>query len=501
MRKKKAIYNILSNLLLQIIIVIYGFIVPKVIITSFGSNVNGLISSITQFLAYITLLESGFGPVVKSLLYKPIAKQDNETIKKILKTSENFFRKIAKIFIMYIIVLCVFFPIIINDSFSPFFTISLIIIIAISTFAEYFFGMTYKLYLQSNQDNYIIYFIQIITYILSIIFVIVLVKINASIQFIKLVSGIIFILRPLLQNLYVRKKYSVDLRKVNEKIEIPQKWDGLAQHVAYVIHTNTDITVLTIFRTLSEVSVYSVYYLVINGVKSIISSFSGSIGSTFGDMIARNEIKNLNKKFNMYETLYLTIICIIFSCTLVLITPFIGIYTKGINDINYIRWTFGYLMVISEYIWAIMQPYSQTTLAAGHFKETKKGAWVEAFINLFISIVCVFKFGLNGVLFGTIIAVFIRMMEFIIHTNKKILYRDIWNSISKILMLAIETIIIYIVVERMPLLEYISYINWIINAFIIFITSSFIVFLINFIIFKKDILLAYNLLFKKVKKR
>ena len=77
MRKKKAIYNILSNLLLQIIIVIYGFIVPKVIITSFGSNVNGLISSITQFLAYITLLESGFGPVVKSLLYKPIAKQDN----------------------------------------------------------------------------------------------------------------------------------------------------------------------------------------------------------------------------------------------------------------------------------------------------------------------------------------------------------------------------------------------------------------------------------------
>ena len=56
MRSKKAILNIISSLMLQITILICGFIVPKVIITNFGSNVNGLVSSITQFLAYITLL-------------------------------------------------------------------------------------------------------------------------------------------------------------------------------------------------------------------------------------------------------------------------------------------------------------------------------------------------------------------------------------------------------------------------------------------------------------
>ena len=69
---KLIIKNIGSSLLLQLVTIICGFIVPRLIISNYGSDVNGLVTSITQFLAYITLLEAGFGPVVKSLLYKPI---------------------------------------------------------------------------------------------------------------------------------------------------------------------------------------------------------------------------------------------------------------------------------------------------------------------------------------------------------------------------------------------------------------------------------------------
>ena len=110
MRKKKAIYNVLTNLLLQIIYILYGFIVPKIIISKFGSNINGLVTSITQFLAYISLLESGFGPVVKAALYKPLAKKDSKTVNGILKTADKFFKTISMIFIAYIMVLCIFYP-------------------------------------------------------------------------------------------------------------------------------------------------------------------------------------------------------------------------------------------------------------------------------------------------------------------------------------------------------------------------------------------------------
>ena len=263
MRSKKTIYNIVSNLLLQVVIVIYGFIVPKIIISNFGSNVNGLISSITQFLGYITLLEAGIGPVVKSALYKPIAAKDNKTIANILRSSEKFFRTISYVFIVYLIGLSFLYPLIINEEFGYVYTSSLIIIISISTFAEYYFGMTYRLYLQADQKSYIISLIHIFTYIISVAIIIILVKLNASIHLIKLFSGIIFVLRPLLQNYYVKKKYNIDLNNTDNNFKLEQKWDGLAQHIAAAIHNNTDIAILTFFCSLGEVSVYSVYCLVV----------------------------------------------------------------------------------------------------------------------------------------------------------------------------------------------------------------------------------------------
>lgn len=500
MRSKKAVYNIITNLILQIITIIYGFIVPRIIISNFGSNTNGLISSITQFLAYIALLESGFGPVVKSVLYKPIANKDNETIAKILKSSEKFFRIISYIFLLYIIILCVVYPFIINNDFDYLYTVSLILIIAISTFAEYFFGMTYRLFLQADQKNYIISIIQIVTYILSIIIIVLLANMNANIQIIKLVGGFIFVLRPIIQNYYVKKKYNINIKNVKDNYNIKQKWDGLAQHIAGVIHSNTDITILTVFCTLSEVSVYSVYYLVVKGIKSTIQAFSNGIDASFGDMIAKKEHDNLNKKFNVYEIMYFTITTICFTCTIILITPFVSVYTKGITDANYIRYLFGYLIVISEYIWAVRLPYSSITLAAGHFKETRKGAWVECILNIVVSSVLVWKFGIIGVTVGTIFAMTIRTIEFMYHTNKYILRRNILVSIKKIVLIIIETILVICVCRFLPYKDNTSYINWLINAIMTGTVSIIIIFSINIIIYKKDMLI-FKGIFKKIMRK
>ena len=413
MRSKTAIYNVTTNLILQAIVIIYGLIVPKLIISNYGSDVNGLISSISQFLGYITLLEAGFGPVVKSVLYKPIAKNNKKEIANILKTSERFFRKIAIIFVLYIIVLSLFYPLIINSTFDYLYTASLIIIISISTFTEYFFGMTYNLFLQSKQRNYVISIIQTVTYIICITIILVLIKLNVSIHTIKFITAIIFILRPICQKIYFDKKFSIDLKTTNDNYCIKNKWDGLVQHIAWVIHNNTDVVILTFFSNLSEISVYSVYLLIVRGIKSIIQAFSSGIDSIFGDMLVKKETDNIKEKFGIYETLYFFITTIIFTCTLVLIVPFVQVYTKDITDVNYIRYTFGALLVISEYIWAIRLPYSSIISSAGHFKETRKGAWVEAIVNIIISLILVKKYGIVGVAIGTIIAMAIRTIEFI----------------------------------------------------------------------------------------
>lgn len=500
MRTQKALKNIISSLVLQLIVIIYGFIVPKIIITTYGSTVNGLVSSIAQFLSYIALLDSGFTAVVKTKLYKPIACNDKSEITKILKAADIFFKRIAYIFIGYIIVVSILYPFITNTPISYASTVILIIIISISMFSEYYFGMTYRIFLESNQQNYIISNIQIITYVLNIIVIIFLAKIRTTIHILKLFTGIIFILRPLLQNFYVKKKYNISFKNESGKYLLKNKWDGLAQHIASVIHGNTDITILTIFSTFEEVSVYSVYNIVIVGIKKIIQSFTSGIDASFGDMLVKGESENLKKKFDLYELIYNTISVIIFSCTLILISPFIKLYTMGINDVNYVRYIFGYLIVVSEYIWAIRLPYSSIILAAGHFKETRKGAWIECTINILISLILVINYGIIGVIIGTIVAMTIRTIEFVLYSNKNILKRNCVKSFIRILIVIIETLLIIAICRKIKLLEYSSYLNWGINALLIVIISIVITFLFNFIVYKSDLIEVINYVKKNIRR-
>ncbi|EGC84718.1 lipopolysaccharide biosynthesis protein [Anaerococcus hydrogenalis] len=487
MRSKKAFLNILTNLILQVFIFVYGFILPKIIMSKYGSNVNGLISSVTQFLAYISLLESGVGPVVKSILYKPISKKDNKKIIDILYATEKFFRTIALIFIVYIIILTFAYPNIINSSKSTLYVSSLIIIISISIFSEYFFGMIYTIFLQANQETYVISIIQIGTYILSILAALIMAKIEVSVHLLKLSISLIFVLRPILQSVYVKKKYNINLKIANKNYVIKNKWDGLAQHIAYVVHSNTDVTVLTLFSTLSEVSVYSVYLLVVKGVKALISAFSSGLDASFGDMISKKEDDNLRNKFEIYEIIYFMICTVLFACSIVLIVPFIKIYTHNIHDANYIRPLFGVLLVISECIWAVRLPYLTLSYAAGHFKETRNGAWLECILNLIISVFLVKKMGIVGVTIGTIIAMTIRTTEFIYHANSKILNVNIFKSLKKIALLIFIIFLTFISAKKIFIFENSSYLNWIINAMIIFLYSSLLTFLFNFMFYRKNL--------------
>ena len=487
MRSKKAFINILASLLLQLVTVICGLIVPRMIIKSFGSNVNGLISSITQFLSYITLLEAGFGPVVKAILYKPIASRNKNEIEKILKASEKFFRTISYIFIIYIIILCFILPMTVSDEFNTIYTLSLVIIISISTFSEYYFGMTYRLYLQAEQKTYVTSSIQIVTTILNTLMVVLLIYLGANIQAVKLCSALIFVARPILQNLYVKRKYNLNLKEADANFNIKQKWDGLSQHIAYVVHNNTDVTILTFFSNTREISVYSVYLMVVQGLKNIVQAFTGGIDETFGDMIAKNEKDNLRRTFKAYELFYFTIITIIFSTALVMILPFISVYTKGVTDVNYYRPAFAYLMVLSEFMWSIRLPYSSISTAAGHFKQTKKGAWVEALTNIILSIILVFKFGIVGVAIGTLVAMTIRTIEFMYHSSKYILGRSFLYSLKRILIIAIEVSLLVIIYEIIPKIVITNYLNWALQSCITVVIALMIVAIINSIVYKDDI--------------
>jgi O-antigen/teichoic acid export membrane protein len=89
-RTKSFIYNSLTAALLQIFTFIAGFIVPRIILAFYGSEINGLVTSITQFIAYFNLVEAGLAGAAVYALYKPLADEDHKSINAVLSATNRF---------------------------------------------------------------------------------------------------------------------------------------------------------------------------------------------------------------------------------------------------------------------------------------------------------------------------------------------------------------------------------------------------------------------------
>lgn len=458
-RKRKLLLNTGAGILKQIVTVVCGFILPRFFLMYYGSAVNGLVASITNFLSFIALLDMGVGAVIQANLYKPLAEKDSEQISRIIKSSERFFRRLAYIFIAYIAVLCVLFPTVINKDFEAFFSISLIVIISISTLAQYLFGMTYQLLLNSDQKAYVPLFMQIATVLLNTVLAIIMMKAGLSIHFVKLMTAAVYVLRPIGQMIYVRSHYRIDkkIELVGEPIK--QKWNGFSQHLAAVVCQNIDVVVLTVFSTLENVSIYSVYFNVTNGVEQIILTAATGLESLFGNMIAKGEKDQLNRTFSAVEWIVHFGVTIVFTVAAISIVPFVMVYTRGITDANYVAPVFGALLVIAYGAQCLRVPYFRVIKAAGHFKETQNGAYISAALNIVITIALVFKFGLIGAGIGTLVAMVYHTCYFVWYLRKNILQRSAKYFIQYIITdFAVAAITVF--ATRWFNFTEISYISW-----------------------------------------
>ena len=207
MREKKLVANTVTSLLFQVCTIICGFILPRMILGAFGSSVNGMVNSISQFLGVIGFLELGVGSVIQSSLYKPLADKDDESISKIVVSGQKFFSRLATILLVYVCILMVTYPFFAKQEMGFLYTSSMILILSISSFAQYYFGIVNSILLTADQKGYVSYITQIITLILNTVFCVVLINHGASLHLVKLTTSLIYVIRPLYLSYYVKKNY------------------------------------------------------------------------------------------------------------------------------------------------------------------------------------------------------------------------------------------------------------------------------------------------------
>ena len=471
---------------------------PRYILSYYGSTVNGLVSSVQQLLGLISFCELGVGAVVQSALYKPLADNDDVLTSKILISARKFFDKVGIILTVYVVFLAAFFPLSQRSEFDYMSTMFLVLAMSISYFAQYFFGVRDQLLVNADQRSYIQLFYQSLTIVINTALSIVIIKRGASMQIVKLVTSLVYLIRPIGLAVYVKRNYKIDYTLKLTEEPIQQKWNGLAQHFASVVLQNTDTVVLTFFSTLINVSIYNVYNLVVTGVKQIVLSITTGIQSLFGNMLAKEETVLLGKTFGCVEWLLHTITVLVFTITGLLIVPFVQIYTQGITDADYIVPVFAVLITCATASYCLRLPYSMMVLAAGHYKQTQNSAIIEMILNVAISIGLVFWFGLVGVAIGTMISMTYRTVYYALYLRKNILERSFTLFIKHILV-DIVTVVCMVTATFWIKLSAVNYFAWIIMALECGGICLAVSIIINLIFYKKTLKNAVRLLFRKQK--
>ena len=222
-------------------------------------------------------------------------------------------------------------------------------------------------------------------------------------------------------------------------------------------------------------------------------------------MIAKKEYENLNRKFNLYEFVSFNLVTVLFSCAGLLIVPFMSVYMKGVTDANYIRPLFGYILVLANAMYSIRIPYHSVVYAAGHYKQTRNGAFAEAGINIAVSAILVYFYGIVGVAVGTLVAMTFRTVQYVYYLSKNILNRSVKFFFKRMAVSILTVVISAGVVHFIPSFGTKSYLGWVLYACAVGIIVLTITCGIDLIFCRKDFIGAVkvikNAIFAKIKKK
>ena len=456
--------NVMSGFLHEFVVIVFGLVVPRIILSYFGSTYNGLLNSIVQFMSFSVVLRSGLGVVTGAALYKPLAQKDMKTVSGIMVATDKFMQRIGWLLAGIVVVFSLLYPLLVLDEFPYLFSATLILIIGAASWVENMFSVKYKVLLQADQKTYIQTFVTLIAYVLSNVFAIVLMVAGFNIHVVRFGMLLGLMTTPFMLKLYVDRNYVIDWKAPANNVAIKSRWDAFAQQIATIANNNIPTVLMTFLFPLKEISVYTVYHMVVKNINQLIGNSVIGIRSTFGDMYAKGECEHLKKRFKDIEWLIFAVNAILYSVTAIMLTPFVLIYTDGVTDANYNRFWFGLLMTASCCVYTTRLPYQMVAEAVGRFKETRNSAAMEVILNVVVSLACAPFMGLNAMLVGALAGGLVRVGNLIWVCDKQVLKISLWEPVKNYAVYFSISGALVIVISRTVGIHCENFLDWVLTA-------------------------------------
>lgn len=175
----------------------------------------------------------------------------------------------------------------------------------------------------------------------------------------------------------------------------------LMHRIGSIAVGNTDNILLSAIESVNAVAVYSNYKLVFSGVNTIMNQVFSSVTASVGNLVAE---KDKQYAYSIYKALLLGILCVfglISICMVSLFNDFIQFWVgeQFVESIDYVI-----ILVVHFFISGVREPTNLFKNALGLFWNDRYKAFIEAIINVILSIALGIAWGARGIFFATILS-------------------------------------------------------------------------------------------------
>lgn len=407
-RVANSLKNVLAAWGGQAISVIGSFAVRAVFVSCLAQEYVGLESLFTSVLAILALADLGIGSAIVYSLYDPLAKDDRETVKSLMRLFKRAYILIGITIIVVGALLTPNIGVLLGED-AP--DIPLLEVyffcFVLNTGISYFFSYKGSL-LYADQKGYLVYLIQYSFQIaLSVVQIAVLLVTKNYLLFLFCMLA-----STLLQNIciavtanrrypYIKEK---DVDRIDKVLldDIKKNMFGLIIHrLAGVASTPVSNLVITVFINLTTTSLYGNYLLITNALTRIMDRLFDSIIASVGNLSVE---ASEDRQYEVFKTtLFINAIsyAVISGGLLCSCNAFIAVLFGD-------NWLFpSYVVVfivLMFYVKGLRSAGLAFTSAYGLFWYTKWKAVLEAVFLPLLAVILVQPLGIVGVFLASIIS-------------------------------------------------------------------------------------------------
>lgn len=456
-RTNKSIKNSIVALVYYLINLILQFFSRKIFIDHLGTEILGLNTTLSNLLQFLNLAELGIGTAIACTLYKPLFNKDQATIIEIISLQGWLYRRIAYIISGGALFLMCLFPWIFAKTPLPIWYAYMSFIALLTSALLSYFVNYRQILLSADQKDYKILYSYKSVILIKVLFQIIVVKyFNYGYIWWCILEVIFAFIASYALNKTILRFYPFLKTSISKGAQLRSKYPEIITKVKQIFFhkiagftlTQTSPLIIYAYTSLTLVALYGNYMLIITGATTLMAAIFNSMNAGVGNLVAQGDKQNILKVFNELFSIRFLISCVVcfafYTLTPSFITLWLGSEYLMSNNILILMIAIMYINITRTSIDVYLNAY-------GLFRDI----WApitEAILNIGMSILLGYLFGITGILSGVLLSliaiVFIWKPYFLFRSGFKISIIQYINMYIKHIIAAILTYIVTVTIIK-----------------------------------------------------